>query len=105
LGKADESDEIFEQHQEQEPEAERPWPRSGQMVRGFIIQGAPRFEESHQSSDDAKKRRDALNCKKTKDEHVEQHRRRAVVAADDTATMIFWTKLFLEVQGYDKVPQ
>jgi hypothetical protein len=49
----------------------------------------------------AGKRSDAIDCKKTKDEHAEQYGRRIGCSIDNAATMILWPKLFLEAQGYD----
>jgi hypothetical protein len=51
--------------------------------------------------DDTGKRRNAINCEKTEDEHEKQHGRQTGRKKDDAATMILWTKLFLEAQGYD----
>jgi hypothetical protein len=36
-----------------------------------------------------------------KNEREKRHGRQTIVAVDEAATMILWTKLFLEAQGYD----
>jgi hypothetical protein len=71
------------------------------VVHGRIICGASRLQESHQRSDDAGKRSDAIDRRRKQKMNVRSSTEGELDAVDNAATMILWTKLFLEAQGYD----
>jgi hypothetical protein len=100
LGKADESYEILKWHQGRESYPECGQPESGRMVGGCIICGPSRLKESHQCNDDAGKGAMQSIPRKQK-MNVRSSTEGKLVAVDNAITMILWTKLFLEVQGYN----
>jgi hypothetical protein len=67
---------------------------------GFVYRESATPKRESATQERSEKRRNAINCKKAK-MNVQSSTEGELVTVNDAATMILWTKLFLEAQGYD----
>jgi hypothetical protein len=103
LGKADESDEIYERHQGTREENLTLSADDLQVVRwcvdaSFVVH--PDFK-SHTCAMMTLGKGAMQSIAMKQKMNVQSSTEGKLVAVDDAATMILWTKLFLEAQGYN----
>jgi hypothetical protein len=100
LGKAYEGYEIPKWYQGIEAYPECRQPESGQMVRGHIICGTPRLQ-SHNGAMMTLGKGAMQSIVRKQKMNMRSSTEGKLVTVNNAATMILWTKLFLEGQGYD----